>query len=92
MRNLTILLLLGTSSVLAGDSGVSYKYQGQDWVGTCSSGKKQSPIDIPTGALNFFNTSSLYNTFLNTASSIMKSSSSGSHRVLQDGTILAASQ
>lgn len=33
----------------AAAAGVSYKYMGNEWSGTCATGKRQSPIDIPTG-------------------------------------------
>lgn len=85
-----IFLLLGTAYVSAGDAGVSYKYLGQDWTGTCATGKRQSPIDIPKGDLEFFNTSKLYNTFLNTASSMVSKVASGhSHRILQNDAIIS---
>jgi hypothetical protein len=89
-----IFLLLGTTFVSAGDAGVSYKYEGKDWPGTCATGLRQSPIDIPKGELEFFNTSKLYNTFLNTPSIIGSKVGSG-HRILQNDSssppILAAS-
>jgi hypothetical protein len=83
-----IFLVLGTAYVSAGDAGVSYKYLGQDWTGTCATGKRQSPIDIPKGDLEFFNTSKLYNTFLNTASSMVSKVASG-HRILQNDAIIS---
>ena len=88
-----IFLFLGTSFVSASDASISYRYQGQDWNGTCATGKRQSPIDIPKGELEFFNTSKLYNTFLSTASIIGSNAGSG-HRILQNDSsspILAAS-
>ena len=66
------LVFLGTAIVSGGDAGVSYKYQGQDWPGTCATGLRQSPIDIPKSELEFFNTSTLYNTFLSAPSIIGK--------------------
>ena len=50
-------LFLGTALVSAGDSGFHYRYQGNEWPGTCATGLRQSPIDIPKGKLEFFNTS-----------------------------------
>jgi len=85
-----IFLFLGTAFVSAGDAGLSYNYLGQDWTGTCATGKRQSPIDIPKSDLGFFNTSKLYNTFLNTASSMESKKASG-HRILQNDLIFANS-
>jgi carbonic anhydrase len=34
--------------VQAASGPVSYKYMGNDWTGLCATGRRQSPIDIPT--------------------------------------------
>lgn len=80
-----IFVLLGTATIVTGSGeSVSYKYQGQDWPGTCATGIKQSPIDIPKGEFDFFNTSTLYNTFLNTPSIIGGNQAASKHRLLQN--------
>ena len=78
-----IFALLGSISLVSGDNKhASYRYQGQDWTGTCATGKRQSPIDIPKSKLEFFNTSSLYNPFLSTKTIMNSKSSSDKHRLL----------
>lgn len=56
--------LLLVSTVHASSEGVSYKYMGKDWSGTCKNGTQQSPIDIPTNFSSVFNTSKIYSRFL----------------------------
>jgi hypothetical protein len=58
----TALLVIGTVNA-AGD-GVTYKYQGNDWTGTCGNGTFQSPIDIPASAIPFLNSTQTFKRFL----------------------------
>jgi hypothetical protein len=41
-------LILYITNVKSSSVGVSYNYEGNEWSGTCATGKRQSPIDIPT--------------------------------------------
>jgi len=54
--NKILFTLLGliVSISMGADSSTRYHQMGKDWGGTCRTGRRQSPIDIPTEALAFF--------------------------------------
>ena len=62
----------------AAAAGVSYKYMGNDWTGTCATGKRQSPIDIPTGQVVELNSASYLKRFLQSSTTTSTSTIAGS--------------
>ena len=79
-----IYLIFFVQDVTTGAAGVSYNYEGNDWTGTCATGKRQTPIDFPTDLVGHIFTENSHTTTTSTTKTA--TTSSDGHRRFMAGT------